>query len=119
MLYKIITPDFIFNDERGSLVQLVHKGYTQVNVVTSNAGVLRGDHYHKKSTEAFYVVSGSVDVTLNREAEREQITFKQGDFFQINPYTVHSMFYPEDTVLVALYDIPVESENSDKDIFPI
>lgn len=117
MLYQIKTPDFVLEDERGSLTQLVHAGYGQVNVVTSKAGVLRGNHYHKRSSEAFYVVSGRVEVTLTRESEKEKTVFKCGDFFQITPYTVHSMFYPEDTVLVALYDIPIELENGEKDIF--
>lgn len=117
MLYQKLGKDFVFEDERGSLVQLAHTGYQQVNVVTSKAGVLRGNHYHKQSTEAFYVVSGRVEVTLSRGNELEKIVFGCGEFFQISPYTVHSMYYPEDTILVALYDIPIEREDGEKDIF--
>lgn len=118
MLYQQLTPDFTFSDERGTLTQLAHTGYTQINIVTSKAGTLRGSHYHKQSTEAFHVISGTVDVTLSRENQKEKVTFRSGAFFQIEPYTVHSMFYPEDTVLIALYDIPVELENGEKDIIP-
>ena len=118
MLYKKLNPDFTFADDRGTLTQLVHTGYAQINVVTSRAGVLRGSHYHKQSTEAFYVISGTVDVTLGRENKEEKATFQSGDFFQIEPYTAHSIFYPEDTIMVALYDIPVELKNGEKDIFP-
>jgi len=117
MLYQIIVPDFISEDERGRLTQLVHTGYTQVNVVTSKAGVLRGNHYHKQSTEAFYVVNGSVEVTLKQGDKQERIIFGCGDFFQIKPYIAHSMRYWEDTTLIALYDIPVELENGEKDIY--
>jgi len=117
MLCQSLDVDFAFEDGRGSLVQLVHGGYTQVNVVTSKAGVLRGNHYHKRSTEAFYVVSGTVEITLRLEGKEEKRTFSQGAFFQIKPFTIHSMFYPEDAVLVALYDIPVE-QDGEKDIFP-
>ena len=35
MLINILKPDFTFNDDRGTLVQLVHEGYNQMNVVTS------------------------------------------------------------------------------------
>ena len=117
MLYQQLSPDFTFADNRGTLTQLVHTGYTQINVVTSEAGTLRGSHYHKRSTEAFYVISGTVDVTLRRENKEEKVTFQSCDFFQIEPCTAHSMFYPEDTVLVVLYDMPVELENGEKDIF--
>ena len=56
-MITVIKPDFVFEDERGSLVQLVHEGYKQINVVTSKAGVKRGRHYHKLNREGFYVVS--------------------------------------------------------------
>lgn len=118
MLYQKLKSDFKFADDRGTLIQLVHTGYSQVNVVTSKAGTLRGDHYHKRSTEAFYVISGVVNMTLRRGDKKEKAVFQSGDFFQIEPYTVHDMFYPEDTVLVALYDIPIELENGEKDIIP-
>ena len=118
MLYQKLTPDFTHNDERGTLTQIAHAGYTQINAVTSKAGTLRGGHYHKQSTEAFYIISGTVEVTLSRDNEQEKVAFHSGDFFRIEPYTVHSMLYTEDTVLIALYDIPVELENGEKDIIP-
>ena len=116
MLYQPLNPDFTFADNRGTLTQLVHTGYTQINVVTSKAGTLRGNHYHKRSTEAFYVISGTVEVTLTREDKEEKAAFQRGSFFLIEPYTAHALFYPEDTVLIALYDIPIELENGEKDI---
>lgn len=118
MLYQKLIPDFTFADNRGTLTQLVHTGYTQINVVASKAGILRGSHYHKQSTEVFYVISGTVEVTLSREDKEEKATFQSGDFFQIEPNTVHSLYYQEETILVVLYDIPVELENGEKDIFP-
>lgn len=118
MLYEKLFPDFDFEDERGRLVQLVHMGYTQVNVITSKAGAMRGNHYHRRSTEAFYVVSGSVVVTLEWNKNREEVIFKSGNFFQIQPGIIHSMLYPEDTTLIALYDLPIEQKDGKKDIFP-
>ena len=34
-MLKIIKSDFEFVDERGKLVQLIHDGYKQINVITS------------------------------------------------------------------------------------
>lgn len=116
-LYERKQPDFEFADARGSLTQLVHRGYTQINVLESRKGVTRGGHYHKISREAFFVVEGSVDVTLKRGEEREQVTFSKGEFFQFSPYVVHSMYFPEDCILFAMYDIPVENEDGTKDIY--
>ena len=119
-LYDLKKIDFSFEDSRGCLTQLVHEGYDQINVLKTNAGVLRGGHYHKISEEAFYVVSGSVEVELKRstETEKEKVNFKKGDFFEIHPNTVHSMFFPEDCLMVQMYDKPVEQADGSKDIYP-
>ena len=112
-----LTPDFCFSDERGSLTQLVHTGYEQINVLHSKAGVFRGGHYHKETSEAFYLVSGAVEVTFQRGSETETRNYRQGDFFQIPPFVVHSMQFAEDTVMVAMYTKCVERQNGSKDIY--
>lgn len=116
-LFERLAPDFAFEDIRGKLTQLVHGGYTQVNVLESRKGVLRGEHFHKVSREAFFVVRGQVEVTLKKNAERQTESFGPGDFFEVPPFVVHSLHFPEDCVLVALYDIPVEREDGTKDIY--
>lgn len=116
-LYKLLNVDFEHEDSRGKLVQLVHDGYKQVNILYSNKGTLRGKHYHKSSNEIFYVISGSVTVELILDGVTEQAVFKKGDFFLIPPYTMHSMTFAEDCVMAAMYDVPVEKEDGGKDIF--
>lgn len=116
MLIKKIQPEFSFEDNRGKLVQLISGGYAQINVLFSKAGTVRGNHYHKRCTEAFYVVSGSVIVGVVNGEISEEITFLQGDFFQIQPEHVHSLHFEEDCTLVQLYDIPVENSDGTKDI---
>lgn len=118
IIYDIKKPDFCFTDDRGSLTQLVHEGYSQINVLETKKGVLRGGHFHKIANEAFYVVSGSVAVTLKTKDAKETAVFKKGDFFGIRPYTIHSLFFPEDCVMVAMYDVCVENEDGTKDIYP-
>ena len=117
-MYQMLTPDFAFQDYRGKLVQLADSGYVQVNVIMTKQGVIRGNHYHKRCKEAFYIVTGSVDVVLSRDSDRTEVHFSSGEFFEIEPFTVHSMSYPEDCIMVALYDQPVEIGHK-KDIFSV
>ena len=117
MLIERIKADFEHKDERGTLVQLVHGDYPQVNVITSKSGVMRGGHYHKQNTEAFYVAAGSCKVTACWHFEKECVVFTAGDFFRIGPHVVHDFEYLEDSVLVAMYSLGVELENGTKDIF--
>lgn len=115
-LYETLRVDFAYQDERGKLVQLVHDGYRQINILYSGGGTFRGKHYHKVSSEAFYVISGSVNVELSRGETDERAEFKEGDFFLIPPYTVHSLSFPENCVMAAMYDVPIEKDNGEKDI---
>ena len=112
-MLKIIKTDFDFCDDRGTIVQLIHNGYRQINVITSRKGVVRGGHYHKQNEEAFYIVSGELTVTVNGETAH----FKTGDFFGIEAYDMHSFNFMEDTVLVSMYSHGVEMKDGTKDIF--
>ena len=118
-LYVKLNPDFIFEDERGMITQLVHDGFKQINVLFSKQGCKRGNHYHKVSREAFYVVNGSVEVIFQKADIEENVTFKTGDFFLIEPLTNHSMSFPNDCLMIQMYDIPVIKADGTKDIFNV
>lgn len=116
-LIERMTPDFRYSDDRGSLVQLVRRGFSQVNVVTSNAGEFRGGHYHKLNTEAYYIVDGKCIVTAKKEGKKETEIFSKGDFFRIGPYIIHDFDYIEDSILVTLYSLGVELNDYEKDMY--
>lgn len=112
-MLRMLSCDFQFTDSRGTLTQLVHDGYSQINVITSKKSVTRGNHYHKLNGEAFFIVSGSLEVTVNGETR----AFRQGDFFGIDAFDLHSFYFLEDTVLVSMYTQGVELPDGTKDIY--
>ncbi len=116
-LLETMKPDFHFDDNRGCLTQLVHEGFEQINVLITNKGVTRGGHYHKASTEAFYIINGSVEVTATCNDEERKYEFHQGDFFLVRPFIIHSMFFPESCTMVQMYDKCVEKPDGTKDIY--
>lgn len=117
MLYRLKEPDFAHTDGRGTLVQLFCEGFCQVNVITSAKGALRGNHYHKQNTEAFYIISGSGQVELDDQDTTEAYQFSTGSFFEIGPNILHRFSFSEDTILVSMYSKGVELGNGQKDIF--
>ncbi len=117
MLVTIAKPDFIFENEAGSLKQLVHEGWKQINVITSVANAVRGNHYHKFNQEGFYVVKGSFKLELRKDTVHEIYTFRTGDMFFIAPYVFHTFEYLEDTILVSMYSDGVELSETEKDIW--
>lgn len=115
-MIKMLKPDFEFSDDRGKLTQLVREGYKQVNVVRSKAGTFRGGHCHKLNREAFYIIEGSLEITVRKDGAEEKHIFSAGDMFEIETMVYHDFRYLSDTVLVGLYDKGVELDNGEKDI---
>ncbi len=120
-LFEMLNVDFKHIDDRGELVQLAHQGYVQINVVKTGAGRCRGEHYHKTVKEAFYIVSGSAEAELrlidNSESCKKR--FCVGDFFMIPPLVVHSFFFSEECVMLAMYDKHVVDNRGVKDIYSV
>jgi quercetin dioxygenase-like cupin family protein len=117
MLVKKVKPDFEFSNENGYLIQLVHEGWNQVNVINSKKESIRGGHFHKINHEAFYIISGKMNLTLTYGDTQEDHLFQTGDMFIISPYQLHSFNFLEDTLMVSMYDIGVELEDGTKDIY--
>ena len=115
-LIKTRDIEFRNKDERGELIQLISKGFNQINVLKSIKGVKRGEHYHKENEEAFYVLSGTVIVEAKKDGVKDRREFREGDFFVIPKFVMHSFYYPEDNICIQLYDKGIILENGGKDI---
>lgn len=115
-MLTVLKPDFEFSDERGLLVQLVHDGYKQVNMCFSKGGTERGGHFHALNKETFYIVSGSLEITVSENGKNEKYCFSKGDMFAVERNTDHSLKFFEDTVMIVMYDNGVENPDGTKDI---
>ena len=119
-LIEILSPDFTFRDDRGTLTQIVHGGFSQVNAVFTKAGKIRGNfHYHEHTKELFFIIKGKIQFTAEYEGRKEEYIFSDGDMFLVNENVRHHFLYLEDTYLVGLYTEPVERADGTKDIVPV
>ena len=80
MLIQFLKPDYEYTDNRGSLIQLVHEDWKQINIIRSLAGQIRGNHYHKKNKEAFFVISGEFNLKLKKGDITETYYIEKGIF---------------------------------------
>lgn len=116
-LIEILSPDFTFTDDRGTLTQIVSSGFSQINAVFTKGGKIRGNfHYHEHTKELFYIIKGKILFTAKYNGITEEYTFSDGDMFMVNENVRHTFLYLEDTYLVGLYTTPVEKEDGTKDI---
>lgn len=116
-LIEILRPDFVFNDDRGTLCQITHNKFAQTNAVFTKKNAVRGNsHYHENTDEVFFIISGCVKVNCNLGGEEESHIFKSGDMFKIYKNVRHTFEYLDDTYLVAFYTERIEKTDGTKDI---
>lgn len=80
----------------------MNKGvWEEVNIVATNAMNSRGGHFHRKTIEIIFMLSGSAEVELSNPnhlmGENTKLTLVAGEGLEIYPETVHTFHYLEDS----------------------
>ncbi len=105
-LTKKIKAEFV--DERGGITKILDDGKTNIKSVlwiTSKAGTIRSNHYHKKDTHYLYVVSGEMayyEKPVGGKGKPKKVTVKAGDMVFSPSMAIHATKFLQDTVLLAL-----------------
>jgi dTDP-4-dehydrorhamnose 3,5-epimerase-like enzyme len=104
----------VFEDERGSVYDVVEKNVGHVGMITSKKGTVRGNHYHKESTQYTFVISGKVRYTEKdlRQSSSKRRTFllSPNDLIETPPHVAHVFRFLEDSVII---DLTTKSRNDD------
>ena len=90
---EIINRQVSFRDDRGVIIDLLeNESINAVTVVTFEKGAVRGNHFHKHTTQWNYVMEGRVRLVsqLPGEAKREVI-MGPGDFVATVPDERHAL----------------------------
>lgn len=87
---RTLTP--AFTDARGSIFDIVEKQISHVGLITSTVGAVRGNHYHKTSTQFSYIVKGKFKfITSDIDgSNRVETILEEGDYSEIPPGVVHT-----------------------------
>lgn len=105
-IYKKIKPEFV--DERGGITKLLDDGKTNIKsvlLITSKAGTVRSNHYHKKDTHYLYVLSGVMEYyerPVKGKTKPKKVTVREGDMVYTPSMMIHATKFLKDTVLLAL-----------------
>ncbi len=114
---KILKSYMRRSDGRGSILGVTNTGtWKEVNFVTTHAGTVRGNHYHRDSHELVFIVEGEVEVVLqdvNNEDDRETVILKGGEGIEIQTFVLHTMRYLAPTVQISLLDRAFDPSNPD------
>jgi len=97
---NLISPYFYFKDPRGSLLGIFQdRKFEEMNYIESKKGTERGNHYHKKIEETFFIIEGKVRVFLKdiKTGLEKEFIAEGGDTFMIRPNTVHTFHVLKDS----------------------
>lgn len=114
-MIKIKKLDPTINDERGFLFEIIPNKIRQVNFLFSKSKTIRGNHFHKKLTETFFVLSGKfildlIDLKSNKSSSHE---INEGEYFEIPTYVNHTLKFICDTKMIVCYSDEFDPKNPD------
>ena len=119
-MLRFVNRYFVHTDERGSIQGLINEGtWKELNIISSDAGVVRGNHYHKNTQELFIILEGEIDVQTQRvseghpEGKPSVYHVKAGDVFWVEPMTNHVFTPRTSSKWINALSEPVDKEHSD------
>ena len=106
-------------DERGVITDLhVGQPVNALTTVTCVKGAIRGNHFHKLTTQFTYVLSGRLRyVGQSQHAPVEECTIAAGDLVTSLPLESHAFEALEDSVLLAFCHGPRAGMDYEKDTY--
>ena len=103
-IIRNIKPEFV--DERGGITRVLDGEDFPVNSVlyiTSKAGTIRSNHYHKTDAHWCYLLSGKAEYYEKpvQGGEIEHASMKAGDMVFSDSLIIHAFRFTKDTELLA------------------
>lgn len=97
---NVPAPLELHEDDRGAITDIFYKEeINHVNSIISKKGALRGDHYHKKTTQHILMLAGSMEYwhkQLDSQEPAKCIVVKKGDIITTPPFEIHALCMLED-----------------------
>lgn len=111
-----------FIDERGVIQNLVNTSINGAAIITSKAGSIRSNHYHKTDFHYLYVISGSMEYyerTLEEKFDGEPLIIGAGEMVFTPPLKVHKTVFLQDTVMISLSKRNRDHDSHEEDLIRI
>jgi dTDP-4-dehydrorhamnose 3,5-epimerase-like enzyme len=110
-----------FEDSRGTITDIVEQiDFNGATIISSKAGSIRGNHYHKESVQYIYVLEGKMLSRSKKMGEKlTEVVVKKGDLVSHEKYEAHMFEALEDTTFLVLSSGLRTGKDYEKDTFRI
>jgi dTDP-4-dehydrorhamnose 3,5-epimerase-like enzyme len=114
-----------FKDKRGEILDIFTKNpKDHCTLVTFNKSAIRGNHFHKKSTQYTYILSGKLtmyEVKVNSKGDKigklSKKAVKKNTLITHKKFTAHTFVAQEKSSILAFSDGLRGGKNYEKDTF--
>jgi len=116
---ELINLNAAYTDSRGSITDLIsNEDINAVTIITFTIGAIRANHYHKKTIQWNYVLSGSVKLVTQIPGEKivEKVLSK-GDFAVTRENERHALQGVTDAEVLILTKGPRAGSQYENDTF--
>jgi dTDP-4-dehydrorhamnose 3,5-epimerase-like enzyme len=106
-----------WEEERGEFVQIAYEeSMRHLAAFEIRKGHARGDHYHEKKEEIFYVFRGKIKASLidMDTHQKEEKILEKGDRIRVKPRCGHRFYGLEDTLVIEYSPQVYEKEDTHK-----
>ena len=116
---KISQQKINFRDSRGTISDILDDvPVNAVTIITSKKGVARGNHYHKKTTQYTYIVSGKIKYLSRKGAGKVRSAVLSAGGLAISPPgEAHTVVALKDTVFLSISKGPRHGLNYEADTY--
>jgi len=108
-----------FEDARGAIQTLVDGGIQSVQVITSKAGSVRANHYHRSDSHFMYVLRGTMKYFHRRAGDTAAPTWllvQEGQMVFTPPLVEHAVEFLQDSVLLNITGKPRDQGSYEGDL---
>ncbi len=109
-----------FEDKRGSITDIFTNGSKDhVTIIQSKKGAVRGNHYHKKSIQYTFVISGQLTLYSQKYGQKKvyRHILKPNDLMTHLPMECHALVADKNTIFLAFADGLRGGKNYEKDTY--
>ena len=106
-------------DQRGKIIDLIeNRNINSTTYISFTQGAVRANHYHKKTTQWNYVISGRIKLVTQFDDEVVQETIlEKGELVMTVPFEKHALVGIEDSELLVFTEGPRAGKDYESDTF--
>ena len=116
---QIIKTPINFIDHRGQIIDLIEDcNINAITAISFNPGAIRANHFHKKTVQWNYLVSGVVRIVTKKPGEiQKEYVLRPGDLVKTEALEEHALQGLENSLLIVFTQGPRGGKEYESDTY--